>query len=92
MSDIAQVGFNIFPKVAVFPNPAIDYLTVEIFDDSSRELELTIIDEIGKVVMSKNLLISGQAKVGMNLLSNGSYTLFLKSDLWEESFRFNKVE
>lgn len=92
LGDKALIDFKFFPTVAVYPNPISDYLTIELLDYDSRNIELTIISETGQLVLNKNILVSGQTKVEMNELANGSYTLILKSELWEESYRFNKVE
>lgn len=38
--------------VKVYPNPAVDFLTIELFGESARELRIEIIDITGTVVIS----------------------------------------
>lgn len=64
----------------VYPNPAVDYLNIELPDRIKNDLELSIIDNLGRVVDQK-IIADGSAELKqyrLNGLQNGVYTLMVK--------------
>ena len=69
---IEQKGNN--GEVNIYPNPAIDYISVE--NDLSGEVRIEIIDNTGKVILRKTLK-SNIEVIGLNRLSPGSYQILV---------------
>ena len=74
---LSNTGSNINQNhIRIYPNPATDFLNVQI--DSGSKFELNIIDLMGRQILSKHNLLSGN--VDLSNLQNGTYILILKSD------------
>lgn len=92
LGDKALVTYDYMPELQVYPNPTTSFLYVDIISPDDKSVELVIISQTGKVVLEKVMLNTGSNKVSLSQIANGSYTLFLKSALWERQYRFNKVD
>lgn len=67
--------------VALYPNPASSYLSLEVNDSRLQgQVEVTIIDMTGAVVLSQNVDISAKTLINIETLPTGQYTVRLRND------------
>lgn len=62
--------------VSVFPNPASDVLTIQTTD--FKDIDYTLYDETGRIVMQNQLLIESTT-IQVNQLATGAYSLVLSN-------------
>lgn len=67
-SSISESKIN---AISLYPNPAVDELFLEI-DNANNPLTLTIYNNLGEIVFTKNKIFNSQ-KIGINHLQNGIY-------------------
>jgi len=70
-------------KIAIFPNPANDMVTINMNDLSNEIAEIKIFNVIGTLVKSE-ILIQNQQQINIGNLSNGIYMLEFKAKGWSE--------
>jgi cytochrome b involved in lipid metabolism len=92
LNDKRLIVFDFYEGVDIYPNPASDYLTIDLIDNSTREFKITIINETGAEVYNNILEINDNSRIEIGNLPSGSYIMHLKSDIWSETFKFNKVK
>lgn len=92
LNDKRLINIDSYKGVDIYPNPASDYLTVDLIDNSTREFRITILNETGAEVYSRTMEINENSRIEIGDLPSGSYILHLQSDIWSETFRFNKVK
>lgn len=75
----AVFGFSVedelTPKILVYPNPATDYINVQIPSSSDAEYELNIYDAVGKNVISTLICYQNSAPVNVSALTAGTYII-----------------
>ena len=79
--------------VSIYPNPAIDVLTIDINIENAERLNLEIINSLGQIVERRNFAnVVGFRKIEINVndLSSGQYQLRLLSGNKSLSRSFNK--
>ncbi len=77
--------------LAVWPNPAVDELTVELPGDSHVQIDITVIDAIGRNVLRQSRVVQGQQKLSLDIheLMAGTYFGHIEGmETWR--FRFVK--
>jgi len=62
----------------IYPNPATDYIVVDLPAGISSQASITVIDVLGKVV--SNQTIDSGASMDVSSLSNGAYLLRINYD------------
>jgi thiol-disulfide isomerase/thioredoxin len=69
-------------EISVYPNPANDKLFVDVLISSTQNLNIVLIDVLGKKVINKIHNINGSEKIELNIskLPKGAYTLVINSD------------
>ena len=72
----ASVNENELEGFNVFPNPAVEFINVEVENSDSKEV--SIVNNIGQVV-KVSALTSGQTKINVLDLEPGNYTLVVRS-------------
>lgn len=92
LNDKRLINIDSYKGVDIYPNPAADYLTVDLIDNSTREFRISIINETGAEVYDSTMEINDNSRIEIGNLPSGSYILQLQSDIWSETFRFNKVK
>ncbi len=92
LNDKRLITFDFYDGVDIYPNPANDYLTIDLVDNSTREFSITIINETGAEVYSRTIEINDNSRIEIGDLPSGSYILHLQSEVWSETFKFNKVK
>ena len=92
LNDLRLIEFDFYKGVDIYPNPTSDYLTVDLVDNSTREFRISIINEIGAEVYSRTMEINDNSRIEIGNLPSGTYILRLQSDVWSETFKFNKVK
>jgi hypothetical protein len=85
------VSFHFLPDeaVSIFPNPAIDYLSVEGIPETAG-LHFTVLDMMGReqqIIVNDS---SYEIQLDVNTLRPGQYILLIKGDNLTKSYRFNK--
>jgi len=67
--------------VAVYPNPAVNYLTLAINLNGSEDLSYTIYDVVGNKISSSKLGFTSvvNSQVDVSGLANGAYVLHLQA-------------
>ena len=65
--------------ISVFPNPAVNYLNVNI-SDLSKVKTYSMYDMFGKLLLQQEI-ISNQFEISFSNLSSGNYLLIFKNDL-----------
>jgi carbonic anhydrase/acetyltransferase-like protein (isoleucine patch superfamily) len=63
---------------SVFPNPASDQLNVVVQDGSSTAFTISIIDALGRIIVSDKKFHYGNASVDVSFLSVGPYSLQIR--------------
>ncbi len=61
-------------EINVFPNPASDYLSVEVITDKQKDLEIILFDLNGKIILQK-LMTGNKQTVNMQNYSPATYIL-----------------
>ena len=61
-------------EINVFPNPASDYLSVEVITDKQKDLEISLFDLNGKIILQKQMTGNKQT-VNMQNYSPATYIL-----------------
>jgi hypothetical protein len=79
-SDLIALDFSHFNDYVLFPNPANDYIDVDLDEVRFKEVDITITDVSGKVMKTQHIDSAPNAPVRMNLegMGNGSY--FMRID------------
>jgi hypothetical protein len=83
--------------VKAYPNPAVDYVNVELWGDISREFRITVINMNGTIVYSKELSFAGKywhiEEVPISTLSKGLYfvSAVSKDGVIYRSFKIDKM-
>ena len=67
---IKETALNI--SLSVFPNPTSDFLTLKVEDYNNEALSYNLIDEQGKLILSKQIT-NQETQVAMSTLARGSY-------------------
>jgi hypothetical protein len=78
-TSIKEFTDNSISKVTIFPNPAIDKLTVTIKDSNIEKVDWQFIDISGKMILSGGAL-SNNIELNTTTLNNGFYFLQIKSN------------
>jgi len=80
------------PSLAVYPNPARDYMNVYL-EDGRGAGQLLVLDLTGRVVQSQRIVASGpwNGQVNTGLLPAGPYTLVYKTDNSTKTARFIRM-
>ena len=73
-----------------YPNPACDYITLELGDPNSCLFTLQIVNLLGEVVISENKDLSEKTIININTLNPGIYFLTLRNDDTTLSKKFIK--
>jgi hypothetical protein len=68
-------------NVMVYPNPAVDVITLKINNANNKDKLLTIYNVFGEVVRSE-LLKQNMQKINISELNNGIYLLLINTDKW----------
>lgn len=79
-------------QVKIYPNPATDYLNIELSSKINDELELSIIDNFGRLVDHKKFN-AGNTEINrfeLNRIENGAYTLLISYNNHSKPIRFIK--
>ncbi len=65
----------------VYPNPVTDKVYVTFYSDKDKTAEMTLVDNLGKVVAMKNVqCTAGANKVEWNISALAAATYYLKLD------------
>ena len=75
-STISEAENKKIPLVAIYPNPANEFLNVKITNATSSN-SLLIVDALGNLVWRKNSLTTDLLNIGIKQLSSGKYYLLL---------------
>ncbi|CAF3935608.1 unnamed protein product [Rotaria sp. Silwood1] len=79
-SEVFTIHIPLNTKFAVYPNPAGNFINVQLNDYSITSSQMTITDMAGKVVLQKNIAVqNGLAITDASSLSNGTYFIQLKT-------------
>ena len=77
--DLRTFVYANVPSLSVYPNPAVDYLTIEMSDLQLKQATFVLYDAIGRVVKTQ-LLTSNSTKMDVNNLEQGTYYLQILND------------
>lgn len=86
----ASVNISDTDMINVYPNPAIDYLQLEIDESIDKEARVIIYNSAGQVVLDLKFLQRG--RIDISPLSSGPYVLEIKTREESYSHHFIKVE
>ena len=77
----------------VFPNPAINIVTLELTGPWNDDVVVEVMDMLGRIVFVENMNASKQAQIDLSFLSNGIYTLQIWSSnlTSKKSIKINKI-
>lgn len=81
-------------KVNLYPNPAVDYLTVKTEDDNFEEAEFEIYTLIGsKVKIKVEKVDESEYRIPVREYAAGQYILIIKDNntRYRRAFKFQKV-
>lgn len=74
--DIAVLDIQNAESIKLYPNPATDYLNIDI--NTNENIELSIINEIGKTIEKKTL--NNSAQIDISNLADGIYYVQIKTN------------
>lgn len=67
--------------VALYPNPANSYISLEINDNRLQgEIEVSIIDMTGSIVLTQNLVTGAATQINIESIPTGHYTVRIRND------------
>lgn len=75
---LSNTNFEKF-DFSIYPNPSNDYLNIQLANDYSRDVELSIYNEIGIMCKSEKINLSN-SRIETKELSSGVYFIKLKTD------------
>lgn len=78
---IETVGNNL--KIVVYPNPASDQLTISSFSGSSSDIAISLIDVVGKEILTTKASSLQETRVDINTVSTGIYVLVIRNSAQE---------
>ncbi|MBA3901584.1 MAG: T9SS type A sorting domain-containing protein [Bacteroidetes bacterium] len=68
------------PAIRIFPNPAKGEINIQINDLSSERLEISLVDVLGRVVLSKQFInTQNELRLSLDDVDNGIFFLQVKS-------------
>jgi GEVED domain/Secretion system C-terminal sorting domain len=88
-TDIRSIVFaNIKEKITVSPNPATDYITVQLTAEHAAAVKIGLFDHSGKLVYQKNVAVSaGSNNIRLSDINSPAPGLYyIKINIGEESF------
>ncbi len=78
-SEIFTIHLPLNTKFTVYPNPAKDFIRININTNSTVNTQLTITDLAGRIILAKNITIqNGGFTTSTNGIANGTYFVQLK--------------
>jgi hypothetical protein len=95
-----KITFGVPPQgtgVESYPNPAVDYVTVELFGETGREFRITIINLNGTALLKDEVAYSGKywekRKIQISDLAKGFYIIHVISTdgVINRSFKLEKL-
>ena len=79
-SDLIKLDFSQFADFMIFPNPATDYVDVDLETVRYRAVELTLTDATGKVLQQRKIESAPIAPVRMTLEGLAAGLYFIRVD------------
>jgi photosystem II stability/assembly factor-like uncharacterized protein len=77
-------------KVNIYPNPAEDFINIEINSTENFDVNYAIYNKLGKLILQGDKKIFNTANININSLSEGIYIIKLQSDKWSKTKSFVK--
>jgi len=80
-------------SIELYPNPAVDFVFVNVHDNNLKEVTFELHSLIGnKVVIQPEELSTGKYRIPVKNLSNGYYFLVIKDDdvSYKQAYKFLK--
>jgi len=80
-------------KVRLFPNPTIDYLSIEIINSNLEDVEFTVHNIIGNIVeVDVDKISNNEFKIDVESLPTGYYLVAIKDNKthFRETYKFLK--
>jgi len=93
-SEIRMVNFSSDNAVSLYPNPAKDYITVDLGADASNTQLIIITDASGKEVLT-HLITGATVTIDLNSLATGTYFVKLldkNNNLKDGAYKFSKIK
>lgn len=84
--------FNPYDDVKLYPNPAMDIISISNLPDYFGDVFVNVIDQSGRVVYSENISTRGitMYDVDVSKLKSGAYILNISNNDHQSAFRFLK--
>lgn len=79
-TSIFELGKNGRNNLKLYPNPAGDFLTIELAEATFMVFEIKVIDATGRTVISQDITNSGVQKLDISDLINGIYLIEAQVD------------
>lgn len=81
ISDLKLVNFKAIGQVQVFPNPASDYIEVNLDNYLGKAVELRLYNQYGQVIKMQSVELASSSKEKIDLISlpSGMYNLLISS-------------
>lgn len=74
-------------KIVVKPNPANEYVFVKIICNSDEKFNIQIVDAYGRIVCKENLRCNKENKIITRELSQGIYSLLVKTTKGNKTYK-----
>jgi SdrD B-like domain/Secretion system C-terminal sorting domain len=89
VSNISTVKFSKTNDFRIFPNPAVDYIEVDLKQYEGKAVTLQVYDNFGKLVLTQSVEKASSTPVNINLnqTTNGQYLLRVTSEGRKPSMR-----
>ncbi len=78
--NVGQPEISLVKKPEVYPNPAENYINVQIPDDGSKNHTISILNSLGQELKSENIHEIGIMSLALNDLPNGLFLLSIQSE------------
>ena len=92
ISDITGIysGETVGLRIKLYPNPATDYLNIEISSFNRERTIISIVDSGGRILQTYNFKDTENLRVNLKSFQNGIYTLLVISNKNVRHFQFVK--
>lgn len=97
VSDLTKVSVsdNFKENFKLYPNPAINSLSIEVKDILNSDLLISVYNFAGQLLFIKNYtvkdIINNRLNIDISLLPQGNYFLLIKSDKYLQNMKFIKI-
>ena len=95
LSNIQPININTPTKIQIYPNPTSSEMTIDYQSENRGEVNIQILDLLGKVILQKHLSVEkGQTLIPINLseVADGIYNITIENQNQKFSEKISVVK